>query len=360
MNQDWSIRMTETVMRDPQALLKWHYETGCVLKAVEQVWLKTKNDKYFAFIKEITDQLIEPNGQIKGYTIEEYNLDQINTGKILISLYNTTGEIKYEKAIKLLHTQMKNHPRTSGGGFWHKKIYPYQMWLDGLYMAAPFLAEFAKTFDEPELFDEVARQILLIEKQTRDPFTGLLYHAWDENREQRWADQETGCSPHFWGRAMGWFAMAMVDVLDYLPIDHSQRREIIGVFTRMAGSLAAFQDKSSGLWYQILDQGGREGNYPETSGSCMFIYAILKGVRMNYLEKSFTEVARKGYEGVIHKLIEIDGQGLVKLHNICGCAGLGGNPYRDGSYEYYTGEKIKINDPKGVAPFILACVEREI
>jgi unsaturated rhamnogalacturonyl hydrolase len=233
------------------------------------------------------------------------------------------------------------------------------MWLDGIYMAGPFYAQFGRIFDEPSAFDNVAHQILLIEEHTRDPSTGLLYHAWDESKQQRWANPETGCSPHFWGRAMGWYAMALVDVLDYFPEDHPRRDAIIAIFGRMIEALARVQDEASGLWYQVLDQGRRAGNYLEASASCMFVYAIAKGVRKGYLPPDYLAVARKGYQGIVRDLITVDEQGLVTLEGICSVAGLGGNPYRDGSFEYYVSEKVVPNDYKGVGPFILASLEVE-
>lgn len=359
MNRDWAVRLSETVIQNREALLRWHYETGCVLKALAQVGLQTGTESYFTFIGEIGDALVDPEGRIKGYTIEEYNLDQINAGKILFLLLQRTGAVKYRRAIDLLLTQLKGQPRNSLGGYWHKKIYPYQMWLDGVYMAAPFLAEYARTFNEPRFFDDAAQQILLIEKHTRDPVIGLLYHAWDESGEQRWADPETGCSPHFWGRAMGWFAMALIDVLDYLPLDHGRRGEIVGILHRMMKALTSFQDRDSGLWYQVLDQGGRAGNYPEASASAMFVYALLKGVRLHYLEERFAEPGRRGYEGIVTHLVKTAEKGSPELTNICGVAGLGGDPYRDGSYEYYVQEPKRVNDPKGVAPLIMASLEYE-
>ena len=358
-HRNWSVQMAENVMKDPQSLLKWHYETGCILKAIEQVWLTTGNERYCAFIKEIMDALVNGDGKIQGYSIEEYNLDMINTGKLLFRMYAKTGEVKYLKAIDMLVTQMKGHPRTSEGGFWHKKIYPYQMWLDGLYMASPFLAEYAKTFDKPEFFNDVVNQILLLEKHTRDPITGLLYHGWNENKEQQWADQQTGCSPHFWGRAIGWYTMAIVDILDFIPMDHPKRGEIIGILYRLMNSLKGFQDQKTGLWYQVLDQKDRDGNYLEASASAMFVYVLLKGIRLKYLDRHLLEIAQKGYNGIITYLIKQNEDGDIELHNICGTAGLGGDPYRDGSFEYYIGEERKVNDHKGIGPLIIASVEYE-
>jgi unsaturated rhamnogalacturonyl hydrolase len=350
--------MADSVMRR-NAPFHWHYENGVMHKAIEQVWCKTGDAKYYDYIKRDIDRLVSAEGDIKTYSAQEYNLDQINPGRILFSLFRATGDDRYKKAAYLLREQLKGQPRTSEGGFWHKKIYPHQMWLDGIYMASPFYAEFGQMFGEPAAVDDAAHQITLIERHTRDPKTGLLYHAWDERRQQRWANPETGCSPHFWGRAMGWYVMAIMDVLDYFPQDHPNRRDILAIFERLMTALESVQDKSTGLWYQVLDQGNRAGNYLEASGSCMFVYSIAKAVRLGYLAKTYLDMARKGYLGILDHLIRVDDQGLVNLERICGVAGLGGNPYRDGSYKYYVSEKAVTNDYKGAGPFILASLEME-
>jgi unsaturated rhamnogalacturonyl hydrolase len=254
---------------------------------------------------------------------------------------------------------MRTHPRNHANGFWHKKIYPYQMWLDGIYMAGPFLSEYALRFDEPETFDDVLHQIMLIEKHTRDEKTGLLYHAWDESKSERWCDLATGRSKFFWGRGMGWYVMAIVDVLDHLPSDHAHRSELISILDKTAAALVKVQDEATGLWYQILDLPGRPGNYLEASASAMFVYAFAKGIRQGYLAQDLLFSARRGYHGLLQNLIKIDSQGLLTLEKVCGGAGLGGEPYRDGSFEYYVTEKIIPNDPKGVGPFILAALEME-
>ncbi len=258
-----------------------------------------------------------------------------------------------------MRQQLAGQPRTSEGGFWHKKIYPHQMWLDGIYMASPFYAAFGQTFGEPAAFDDVARQIILMEKHTRDPQTGLLYHGWDESKQQRWANPQTGCSPNFWGRAMGWYAMAIVDVLDYFPAEHPRRADILAILARLSRAIVEVQDAATGLWYQVLDQGQRAGNYREASASCMFVYALAKAVRQGYLGQTYLDVARHGYQGILDHLIRLDEQGLVNLEKTCGVGGLGGTPYRDGSFAYYIGEKIVTNDYKGVGPFILASMEME-
>ncbi len=272
-------------------------------------------------------------------------------------LYRVTGEEKYLKAVQLLRSQLKSHPRTNEGGFWHKKIYPYQMWLDGLYMAQPFYAEYSKVFNEDN-WDDIANQFVWMEKHARDPRTGLLYHGWDESKQQRWANKDTGLSPHFWGRAMGWFAMALVDTLEHFPKDHPRRAELAAILNREAEAIAKVQDKD-GLWWQVLDMPGREKNYQESSAAAMFIYAIAKGIRTRDLPQKYLPVVRKGWAGVKQKFIgelpngDIDWLGTVSV------AGLGGNPYRDGSYDYYMSEKVVVNDPKGLGAAIKAAVEME-
>jgi unsaturated rhamnogalacturonyl hydrolase len=347
------------ITRHAPATARWHYEHGLLLLAIERVWRATGEARFWNHVRDTVDLFVEPDGTIGAYALEEYNLDQINPGRLLFPLYEATHEERYKRAMARLRRQLAGHPRTRSGGFWHKQIYPYQMWLDGIYMAAPFYAEYARTFDEPAAFDDIAHQIILAEERTRDPRTGLLYHAWDESKQQRWANPETGCSPHFWGRALGWYAMALVDVLDYFPTSHPRRATIITIVNRIAEAVAKAQDKATGLWYQVLDQGSRAGNYLEASASCMFTYAIAKAVRKGYLPTDWSAVARAGYQGILRDLITVDAQGLITLEGICAVAGLGGNPYRDGSYEYYVNEKVSPNDYKGVGPFILASLEME-
>lgn len=358
--QPWSVRMADTMIaRHTPEQIHWHYDYGLLLMAIQHVGRATGEPRYWEHVKGIVEQLIGPDGAIRGYRLDEYNLDQINPGRVLFPLLHATGDERYQRAIEQLRRQIATHPRTESGGFWHKQIYPYQIWLDGVYMAGPFYAEYAQTFDDPAGFDDLAHEIILTERQTRDPRTGLLYHAWDERKQQRWADPITGCSPHFWGRAIGWYAMAIVDVLDYFPLEHPQRPELLAIFARLADAVAKVQDPATGLWWQILDHPGRPGNYREASASAMFSYAIAKAVRKGYLPPDWLPVARAGYDGLLRELVSVDAEGQVTLDGICAVAGLGGNPYRDGSYEYYIGEPIKPNDYKGVGPFILAALEFE-
>lgn len=360
-NIPWAIRMADSIMHQyPIRGKKWTYEWGVTLKGIEQLWLHTGDQRYFDYIKRNIDEFVQPDGSIRTYRIEDYNIDMINTGKLLFGLFRATGDDRYSRAAHLLREQLRIHPRTGDGGFWHKQIYPHQMWLDGIYMGSPFLAEFAKTFDEPDIFDDVAHQITLIEQHTRDPKTGLLYHGWDEARRQRWADPETGRSPHFWGRAVGWYMMALPDTLDHFPENHPQRTRIIAIFQDTVAALANVQDSDTGLWYQVLDQGERDGNYLEASASNMITYAIAKAVRLGYIAPDYRHIAERAFGGIVQDLVSVNEQGLVELNQICSVAGLGGEPYRDGSFDYYISEPVATNDDKGVGPFILASVELEM
>ena len=339
---------------------KWTYDHGLVLKGIESVWLSTGDGDYFRFIQQSMDHFVANDGTIRTYSVEEYNIDHINPGRNLLLLYKVTGQEKYRKAAELLRSQLTTHPRTSDGGFWHKKIYPSQMWLDGLYMGEPFYAEYSATFHDDKAFDDIAKQFVLMEQHSRDAKTGLLYHGWDESRKQRWANPTTGRSPNFWGRAMGWYAMALVDTLDYFPKDHPQRAELIAILNRLAKAITNYQDPATGLWYQVVDKGKEKGNYLESSVAAMVVYALAKGVRNGYLPNNYSTVAQRAYRGMVDRFIKTDANGQVNFEGTVSVAGLGGNPYRDGSYEYYLREKVVTNDPKGVGAFLLAASEMEI
>lgn len=337
---------------------KWEYTNGLICTAFLKVFDRKKDSTYYNYVKSYADSMILDDATILTYKKSDYNIDRVNPGKFLIELYNLTGIEKYRMAVDTLRDQMRLHPRTSEGGFWHKKRYPHQMWLDGLYMGSPFLVQYAFEYDDPELFDDVANQVYLIDKYTWDPELKLYFHGWDESREQRWSDPETGRSPHAWGRAMGWFAMALVDMLDFFPKDHPKRALIMQIHKKMAKTIIDQQDES-GLWWQVLDRPGEEGNYLEGSVSSMFSYFLLKSVNMGYLDGEFEAAGKKGYEAIVDQLIKENEDGTISLTQVCGVAGLGGNPYRDGTYEYYINEVIRDNDPKGVGPFIMASLEYE-
>ncbi|MFL9830635.1 glycoside hydrolase family 88 protein [Flavobacterium sp. ST-87] len=368
-NLKWSERMVLSEMhRFPEAtkldfasVPRWGYTNGLVLGACAQVYEKTKNQKVYDYIYAYADAMIDKSGDIKTYNLEDHNLDMIKSGDVLLYLYPKTKEERFFKAMTTLNKQMESQPKTSDGGYWHKKIYPFQMWLDGLYMAEPFHARYAKEYEKDaakaiKIYDDVVHQFDLIQKHSRDPKTGLLYHGWDESKEQRWANKETGTSQHFWSRGMGWYGMALVEVLDFLPKNHQGRERLIKYLNQYVEAVVKVQD-SSGLWWQVLDQGSREGNYLEATGSAMFTYTIAKGAHKGYISNKYLKNANKGFDGLINNLVSVEENGVVNLNKCCAVAGLGGNPYRDGSYEYYIGEKIRSNDPKGTGAFILASLE---
>ncbi len=362
----WSVRIVHSLMIQNADTLKypgvaksarWDYERGVALQGVYQLYLTTHKKEYLDFVKKHIDLYVQEDGSIGTYEYLSFTLDNIATGRNLLALYEATNDKKYKIAADTLRKQLAQQPRTDEGGFWHKKIYPYQMWLDGLYMAEPFYAEYAQIFHEPADFDDIANQFIWMEQHTRDSKTGLLYHAWDESKQMPWADKQTGCSSYFWGRAIGWYAWALVDVLDYLPQDHPKRKELIAIFQRLSKALLKFREPQSKLWFQIVDQGNRAGNYLESSASCMFVYAFAKGANKGYLDKTYLTAAQESFKGILDSMVTVDENGIVSLHHACQGAGLGGNPYRDGSYEYYIGEKQRTNDFKAIGPFILAALE---
>ena len=336
--------------------LYFGYAQGVGCQAMLEVWRETKDRKYLDYVIEWADTIINDKGEIHLYKVETYNIDYINPGKVLFEVYRQTGNEKYKLAIEKLVAQMKMHPRTLEGVFWHKLIYQHQIWLDGLYMGSPFLAEYAVTFNQSEWIDDVMNQFLTCAKHTYDAKTGLYYHAWDESKKQRWANKETGQSPNFWGRAIGWWFMALVDVLDFIPQDHPQRGELIGMIQGLADTLPKYQDKT-GLWYQVLDKGDKAGNFLEASVSSMFMYSYAKAVNKGYIDKKYKKVAEKAYDGLMKTLMVKNEDGTLTLTKCCAVGGLGGNPYRDGSFEYYVNERIRDNDSKATGPFIMGCLE---
>ena len=356
--QTYAQRMADAVItRNPIVYKDWDYVAGVALLAIQRVGEATKQPRYAAYVKTNMDAVVNPDGTIKTYELEEFNLDQIAQGRLLFNLYATTKADKYRKAIELLREQLRKHPRTSEGGFWHKQVYPNQMWLDGLYMAGPFLTQYGVTFNDTAALSDVTKQILLIARHTRDARTGLYYHGWDESKTQTWADPNTGLSQNFWGRAVGWYAMAIVDVLDYLPATHPDRPAVIKVLRELASAVSNVQDPVSGLWYQVLDQPNRKGNYHETSASSMFVYALAKGARKGYLGTEYLDVAKRGYNGLVTRMVSRGPDGLMNLNGIVQVSGLGGKQQRSGSFEYYISEPVVSNDYKGVGPFIMASLE---
>jgi len=345
------------LMRKSDGEYAWSYTHGLVLLGMEQLHKQTGDKAFADYIQVYADHFVDADGNIDTLRLTEFNIDSINAGKMLFFLYERTADKRYKLAMDTLRTQLQWQPRTHSGGFWHKRKYPWQIWLDGLYMGQPFYAQYEKTFgDDPAVFDDIVSQFVVIEQKTRDAKTGLLYHAWDESALQAWADPETGRSPGFWSRAMGWYAMAIVDTLEYLPEGHQGDDLLRGILGRLVDALIPFQHES-GLWYQVPDQGTREGNWLEASGSSMFVYAIAKGVRLGLLDGKYAAVAKKGYAGLLAHIISTDPDGTVHVNDICRSAGLGGSPYRDGTYEYYISTDRVSDDAHGIGSFLLAASE---
>lgn len=344
-------------------VLKWNYTTGLELLSFIDVSLRYSDTSIYQYAEKWYDSIIDENGVIHSYKESNYNVDHICPGRALFYLYSHTGNEKYLKAIETLRHQLDNQPRTSQGGFFHKKIYPHQMWLDGLYMAQPFYAQYTSLYESApkrdSLYKDIINHFLVAAEHTYDPSTGLYRHAWDESREMFWSDSITGQSQHAWGRAMGWLVMGIVDVLDYIPEEIESRNELITILRNIYQVLPKYADSSTGMWYQVLDSPGREGNYLEGTCSAMFSYALLKGVRMGYLDAGLASYAKETYRSFVKYFIVENEDGTISIKDCCAVAGLGGKENRSGDYDYYINEKRRSNDAKGVGPFIWASLEYE-
>ena len=358
----WSERMANTVIARSDSLIyyvdrnpKWAYDVAFLGMAIDR--LGESDPRYSKYLEDWVDYFVRTDGTVLDYTREEYNLDRIFPGRNVLTAYKRNPEVRYKIALDSLLEQLKTHPKTNSGGYFHKKIYPWQMWLDGIFMGSTYMAQYAAEFNAPEWFDIACGQTKMIYEKTLDAQSGLLMHAWDESRSQKWCDSETGKSLYPWSRATGWYILAIEDILEVLPENHPDRDSLILILRKTCDALMKVRDPETGLWYQVLNQGGREGNYLEGSGSAMYAYAFARGVRKKYLDEKYLAVAESTFDGIISELITVDDEGLLTMHNICGGCGLGGNPYRDGSYEYYINEKRIDNDTKGVAPFIMAAQE---
>ena len=333
----------------------WNYIDGCMLISLVTLYKKTGEKKYLNFVKNFVDFFVNETGKIAYYNKEEYNLDNINEGRVLFDLYDETGEEKYKKAAIYLFEQVKEQPRNMYGSFWHKKIYPNQVWLDGLFMAQVFSYRFQQYFGDKD-YSDVVNQFRNVEKFMKDPVTGLYYHGFDATKSMFWAG-ENGLSKNFWLRSLGWYFAALADVTSYMD-GGDTKEEFKGYLKHAIDSVLKFQDSKTKMFYQVVNMGGSEGNYVETSGSALIAYAILKGVNSGLLDKSYAVFGKEIFEGICNTYLVDNGDSL-ELKGICLVAGLGpeNKPRRDGSYEYYISEPIVSTDAKGVAPFVLAYVE---
>ena len=359
-----SLRSTISSLADliykniPTDGVPWTADQGLALCSLLAAAESLNDAKYLDFVKNRADYLVT---QVKngGPFEDAFTLESLTIGTVLISLWRRFHGDAYADVVLWLRDRLRSHPRTSAVGFWYKKTCPHQIRLDGLYMFGPFCAAYARHMDEPELFDELCTQLIIAEARTRDVSTGLLHHALDASRMQLWAHPRSGCSPHFWGRGMGLFGMAVIDVLDYLPPEHAEYSTVVAILHRFAEAMARVQDHNSGLWYQVLDQPKRKKNFTETSVSAMSVYIFAKGVRMGYLDRRYLETAKAGYTGLITHRFVTDDSGSHHVSGISRSVELGGNPYSDGSYDCYVNNDTSTDDIHGVAPLLLACIEME-
>lgn len=337
---------------------KWNYIDGCMITGILERYEITGESRFLDFADRFLSGFVEEDGRIRTYDPAEYSLDNVNPAKNLFTLYDLTGKEKYRKAIELVRSQLSTMPRTPEGNFWHKLIYPNQVWLDGIYMALPFYMEYEKRFDAQKDCEDICRQIANVEIRMRDPKTGLYYHGYDASRKMYWADPDTGCSPNFWLRAEGWFILGLVDVLEImkdLPMQ-AESVHLQHMLLDLAKALSKYQDPS-GLWYQLIALPELEGNYLETSGTALISAALLKAVRLGFLPESFRAVGEKAFYGIVDHRLTKNADGTPCVTGICLVAGLGGEQHRDGSVAYYLSEPVVQNDAKGVGPLLLAYTE---
>lgn len=334
----------------------WNYIDGCMLSALLEMAQIRGDRRYSDFVERFVDAFIEPDGTIRTWEKEKHTLDDINEGRVLFALYDMTGKEKYRLAADKLHAALGEQPRTREGSFWHKAIYPNQVWLDGIYMAQVFAALYEKHFGTGD-YSDILAQVRTVRARMFNEEKKLYVHGYDASREAFWADRETGCSASFWLRAMGWFAAALADLYGVLP-ECKERQEIAALLAEMMAGVLPYADEATGMYYQVVDQGGREGNYLETSGSSMIAYAMLKGARLGAIAKEYAAQGRKTFDGIVNRYLSFNGDAL-NLGGICLVAGLGpqDNRRRDGSYAYYISEPVVSNDAKGVAPLVMCYTE---
>ena len=356
---DSAKKVADCLIRREGLLTKhWSYDYSVVWRGMEMLEEMGKGEQYYRYVYDALDKLITPDGGIFEYDLDTYNLDNICNGKQLLYLWKRTGEERFLKAARLLRRQLDTQPRTSDGGFWHKKIYPFQMWLDGLHMAAPFYIGYEMMFGpDPSALEDAARQLILVYRHTLDPDTGLPCHAWDESRSEVWPDPVTGRSAHAWGRAAGWYIVALADCLELLPEDTKGYGEAKDIFNELSRKLLSVRE--DGVWLQVLDCPGRIGNYHESSGSCMIDYALLKGARLGLLPKEFGEEGKESFLAIQKHFLGQLKNGEYFIAKCCRGAGLGGASKRDGSYDYYMSEPVTSFDPKATGAFIQAACEYE-
>ena len=334
----------------------WNYIDGCMITALLAMAEISGDQRYFDFSRSFIDAFIGDDGAVRTFNPDKHTLDDINEGRVLFTLYERTGDQRYRLAAETLKRALDDQPRTHEGSFWHKEIYPNQVWLDGIYMAMPFLALYEGHFGSGD-YSDILHQIKTVRDHMRDGATGLYYHGYDASRSAFWADPETGLSKSFWLRSIGWFAVALADLVELLPEGDGQD-SLKGILSELMESVWRFHDPETGMYYQVPDRPGEAGNYLESSGSAMLAYAMLKGARLGALDASYADLGQKTFNGIVQNKLSFEG-GELNLGGICLVAGLGpeDNRRRDGTYAYYISEPVVQNDAKGVAPFVLCYTE---
>ncbi len=336
---------------------RWNYEYSYFLFNAYQVGKQQSNEAFVAYTRQWIDNFITDTGFREGvYNMREYKLDDVIPARLAIAFHQQTGLPKYKAVADTIALQLEGQPKTSDGGYWHKQVYPHQMWLDGIFMADVFSMQYAQAYNKPEMFDEAVHQIKLIYEHTFDPATGLLYHGWDESKNPVWAHPEKGTSPEFWGRAVGWYLMALIDCLDYLPADHAARNDVINIFKEVSAGVLKVQNRDNHLWYQVLNKANEPGNWVETSCSAMFAYAFAKGNRLGYLDESYQQAAQRAYNALLKEYVYADDAGNLHLDQTVKIGTL--NPKTSkGDYAYYITTERRVNDYKGLAALLSASME---
>lgn len=337
----------------------WNYIDGCMMTSLYTIYKLKGEKRYLDFIDNFIDYYVYEDGNVRGYELETYNVDNLNEGRVLFDLYAETGKDKYLKAIELLHRQVLGQPRTEYGNFWHKKIYPDQVWLDGLYMAQVFYTRYETQFNGGKNLEDIVKQFENVYAHMYDKRKKLYYHGWDCTKKAFWSDRETGLSKNFWLRAVGWYTVGLADAIGYFPDGAENLKERLNrIFGSTLEGLEQYVDADKDMFWQVVDCGGREGNYLETSGSAMIAYAMMKGARLGLVDKRFAATGRRIFEGICREYLS-ERDGKLNLGGICLMAGLGpeSNRRRDGTYEYYISEPVVENDAKGTGPFVMAYTE---
>ena len=351
----WNI---ELIRQNKEA--KWNYIDGCMNTSLLQLYKITGDDNIYNFVKTYIDHYVDENGNVKTYELDKYSTDDVAEGRVLFDLYDISKEEKYRKAIENIYQQFKTHPRTKEGNFWHKGIYPNQVWLDGLYMAQPFYLQYETKYNGMKNYNDIINQFKNVRNIMFDEKKGLYYHGYDSSRKMFWADKNTGLSKNFWLRSIGWFTVALADCSEIINEQmYDEYRTLTSLLKEIINSILKYQDPKTKMFYQVVDKGGEKGNYVETSGSAMIAYSILKAARMKILPERYYQIGLDIFNGICENMLKVEKDGSISLNGICLVAGLGpeNNTRRDGSYEYYISEPVVSNDAKGVGAFIMAYIE---